>query len=81
MTVHDPLYSDLELRNLGLEPRHRGSPADGAVVQSDHAEYRSWSSEDLPGVRAVLDGRGVLDPGRWKGVRLRLIGGGNETIS
>ncbi len=81
VTVHDPLYSDLELRQLGLEPHHRGSPADGAVVQSDHEEYRSWGSQDLPGVRAVLDGRGILDPCRWKGARLRRIGGGHETIN
>jgi nucleotide sugar dehydrogenase len=81
VTVHDPLFSDDELRQLGLEPHHRGSASDGAVVQSDHEEYRAWTSDDLPGVRAVLDGRGVLDPDRWKGVRLRRIGGGHEMLS
>jgi len=81
VTVHDPLYSDDELRQLGLEPHHRGSPADGAVVQSDHDEYRTWSSADIPGVRAVLDGRGILDPCLWKGVHLRRIGGGRETLN
>jgi UDP-N-acetyl-D-glucosamine dehydrogenase len=81
VTVHDPLYSEKELRDLDLDAYERGSAADGAIVQSDHDEYRKWGPADLPGIRAIVDGRGILDPARWPDVSLRRIGGGHETIS
>ncbi len=80
VTVHDPLYSEEEFRDLGLEAYERGSAADGAIVQSDHDQYRNWGPADLPGIRAVVDGRGILETVRWPGVSLRRIGGGHETI-
>lgn len=72
--VHDPLFSDDELRSLGFEPYHLGEPADVAVVQADHAEYASLSPADVPGVRALLDGRQVTDPQRWQDVVRVVIG-------
>lgn len=66
--VHDPLFSDDELRGLGFEPYHLGEPADLVVVQADHAEYARLTSSDLPGVRALLDGRQVTDPAAWADV-------------
>ncbi|WP_026909758.1 nucleotide sugar dehydrogenase [Patulibacter minatonensis] len=73
--VADPLYSDDELRGLGLEP-WLGGPIDGAIVQADHAAYRALTPQDLPGADAVVDGRGVLDVGAWRadGVAVRRIG-------
>jgi UDP-N-acetyl-D-mannosaminuronic acid dehydrogenase len=73
----DPLYDDAELRGLGFEPWDRGEAA-GAILQADHAAYTGLSPADLPGVRAVVDGRGMLDPLRFTsaGVALRRIGGG-----
>ena len=64
--VHDPMYSDEELRALGFEPFEVGQPADAVVVQADHAEYRDLSSADVPGVRTVVDGRRVLPSEAWK---------------
>ncbi|MFV0308837.1 MAG: nucleotide sugar dehydrogenase, partial [Desertimonas sp.] len=61
VTVDDPLYDDDELRALGFEPHPVGDAVVAAVVQADHARYRSLVPADLPGVRVVLDGRGVLD--------------------
>ena len=58
--VSDPLYSDEELAALGLTPWDR-EPVDAAIVQADHAEYAQLSAANLPGVRVVLDGRGILD--------------------
>ena len=58
--VSDPLYSDDELAALGLTPWDN-EPIDAAIVQADHAEYAQLSAADLPGVRVVLDGRGILD--------------------
>ena len=72
--VHDPLYSDEELTALGFAPYHVGEPVDAAVVQADHAEYRTLSGADLPGVRALVDGRNVTDPAAWDGVTRAVIG-------
>lgn len=71
--VHDPLYSDEELRALGFAPYRLGATADAAVVQTDHAEYRSLASTDLPGVRVLIDGRDVVGNG-WPGLKIRVIG-------
>lgn len=58
--VHDPMYTDDELRHEGLEPYSFGEPADAAIVQADHPEYLVLRTEDLPGVSVVLDGRNFV---------------------
>jgi len=71
----DPLYSDRELSDLGFDVWDDGA-IDGAILQADHAEYRTLTPADLPGARAVVDGRDVLDPAVFAeaGVALRRIG-------
>jgi UDP-N-acetyl-D-mannosaminuronate dehydrogenase len=71
--VSDPMYSPDELEKLGL-PAHRGEPVTAAVVQADHAEYRTLAPADLPGVEVLVDGRRVTDPGAWAGKRRIVIG-------
>lgn len=58
--VHDPMFTDAELAGFGWDVFHLGDPVDAAIVQADHAEYRGLTSSDLPGARAILDGRGIL---------------------
>jgi nucleotide sugar dehydrogenase len=72
--VHDPLYTDEELERLGFSPYHLGEPVDAAVVQADHAEYRTIGPDDLPGITAFIDGRRVSSADRWPGVAYRVIG-------
>ena len=72
--VSDPMYTAEELTALGL-PAHDGEPVTTAVVQADHAEYRTLATADLPGVRVLVDGRRITDPERWSGVRRVVIGG------
>jgi nucleotide sugar dehydrogenase len=74
--VSDPMYSVAELEALGL-PAHRGEPVTAAVVQADHAEYRTLAPADLPGVRVLVDGRRVTDEAAWSGAEARrlVIGG------
>ncbi len=72
--VHDPMFSDEELTALGLASYHLGEPVDAAVVQADHAEYRTLAATELPGVRALVDGRDVTDPGAWAGVTRVVLG-------
>jgi len=77
VTVHDPLYSDDELRGMGFEPFHLGEACDGAIVQADHEEYRKLTPGDLREVVGIVDGRGIVDPSRWTGVPVRRIGAGS----
>lgn len=72
--VHDPMYSDDELRSLGFEPYHFGAAVDAAVVQADHQEYKTLTPQDLPGVRTLVDGRRITDAAKWTGVNRRVIG-------
>lgn len=72
--VHDPLYSDDELRALGFDPYTLGAPVNAALVQTDHREYCDLVPDDLPGIRALIDGRRLSSPERWPGVVYRVIG-------
>lgn len=58
--VHDPLYSDDEIRGMGFVPYKLGSSSNAAIVHTDHADYRHLTSDDLPGVSVIVDGRAVL---------------------
>jgi nucleotide sugar dehydrogenase len=72
--VHDPLYSDDELIAMKLSPFRLGEPVDAAIVQADHPSYATLSSDDLPGIVGVLDGRGILDPTAFPGVIVQRLG-------
>ncbi|MEO7124589.1 MAG: nucleotide sugar dehydrogenase [Nakamurella sp.] len=72
--VHDPMYTDDELTHFGWTPYHLGEPVNVAVLQADHAEYRSLSAADLPGVSVIVDGRAILDPSAFPDVDIRVIG-------
>lgn len=72
VVVHDPMYTDDELRHEGFEPFHFGDTADAAILQADHAEYANLKKSDLPGVSVVLDGRNMVKSA--DGIRLVPIG-------
>jgi len=72
--VHDPMYTDEELRGYGFEPYHLGEKVDAAVVQANHAEYANLGPDDLPGVTTFVDGRRVSQADAWPGVTYRAIG-------
>lgn len=74
--VHDPLYSDEELLAFGWQPYHIGEPVSAGVVQADHVEYGHLRIGDLPGLSAIVDGRGVLDPQLWVGAAFARLGMG-----
>lgn len=74
--VHDPLYSDSELKQLGFIPYAYGTAVDAAVLQADHASYKELAPADLPGIKVFLDGRRAGITAVWKaaGVTYRAIG-------
>ena len=77
--VSDPLYSSEELEALGFAA-WGGGAVDGVIVQSDHAEYANLGPQDLPGAKAILDGREILVGERFTeaGVKLLRIGRPNS---
>lgn len=72
--VHDPLYTDEELTKLGFDPYSFGTAVDAAIVQADHADYRTIGPSDLPGITAFIDGRRVSASEQWPDVTYRVIG-------
>ncbi|SEB00595.1 nucleotide sugar dehydrogenase [Leifsonia sp. 21MFCrub1.1] len=74
--VHDPLYSDEELQSLGFAPYRTGEDVDAVIFQTDHAEYRTIGAADVPGVRAVVDGRRISSRAAWPDAAYRVIGTG-----
>jgi nucleotide sugar dehydrogenase len=74
VSVHDPMFTDDELTAMGFVPYHLGAQVQAAVVQADHPEYRDLGPADLPGLRALVDGRRVVEPGRFPGVTIRVLG-------
>ena len=61
-SVHDPLFTDDELTNLGFVPYHLGEACDAAILQAEHSEYRNLQRKDLGGAGTLLDGRSCVDP-------------------
>lgn len=74
VSVHDPLYSEDELRGLGFEPYSPGTAVDVAVLQTDHADYRKIAPADLPGIKLMIDGRASTDAGLWTGTPRIVVG-------
>jgi UDP-N-acetyl-D-glucosamine dehydrogenase len=68
----DPLYEPDELRAAGFAPRQH-ERLDAVIVQADHESYRSLDPAGFEAARVVLDGRGVLDAGRWRAAGIRVI--------
>jgi len=71
----DPLYDDGELHRLGFASWD-GTAVDGVIVQADHGSYAALTPLDVVGARAIVDGRGVLDPAPFAaaGVPVKVIG-------
>lgn len=72
--VHDPLYTDDELRGLGFEPFAIGDEVDLAILQTDHAMYRDLTAADLPGIKLLVDGRNATDAAKWSGIPRIVVG-------
>lgn len=74
VSVHDPMYEDLELQDLGLIAYHLGEIVDAAIIHTDHPEYTSLSHRDLPGVQHIIDGRQALARDSFPGVAVHVLG-------
>jgi len=72
--VHDTIYSDDELRALGFEPYTLGDAAELAILQTDHADYKTIAPTDIPGVKLLVDGRNATDAALWAGTPRIVVG-------
>ena len=72
--VHDPMYTDDELKKYGFTPYHYGESVDAAVIQADHKEYSELSTAKLPGIKTLLDGRGITKANNWSDIKYHVIG-------
>ncbi|MDO4791925.1 MAG: nucleotide sugar dehydrogenase [Buchananella hordeovulneris] len=75
VSVHDPMYTAEELAKFGWDAYEIGTEIDAAVIQTDHPEYAQLTAADLPGIRALLDGRRVTNPDNFEAVARLAIGG------
>jgi len=80
VVVHDPMYTDEELRSLGFSPFSLGEQIDAAVLQADHASYRELTAVELP-ARTILDGRRVLAADRFPQATVLALGQGATSPS
>ena len=74
--VHDPLYNDQELMNLGFMPYKYGEYADAIIIQTDHQEYRELDLNKIPSVKTIIDGRNVTNPSNFSGMQFHRLGKG-----
>jgi len=77
--VHDPMYTDIELEELGFSAYHYGDSIDAVIVHTDHAEYREIVSAQFPEVKTILDGREITNESNWIGVRYHVLGRALDT--
>jgi UDP-N-acetyl-D-glucosamine dehydrogenase len=69
--VHDPLYTEHELRAVGFDPYRLGEPVDAALLQADHTVYRDLDPGDLASVAARTAAEAAADQGEVAGARAR----------
>ena len=74
--IHDPLFSDEEIRSLGLEPYKLGDSCDLAIVQADHQLYTEITSEDLPNAKLIVDGRNIINSNMISPIPVKYFGKG-----
>jgi len=74
--VHDPLYSESEIRSMGLVPHEIHHSCDIAIIQADHQQYADLSYESFPGAKLIVDGRNIIDPEKVSPIPLKCLGDG-----
>ncbi len=73
--VHDPLFTDEELFDLGLEPANLPPEAhvDAVILQAMHPEYATLDLGIFDGAAVFLDGRRAFDRERVEAAGLRYL--------
>ncbi len=79
VAVHDTFYDKDELAGFGWDAYTPGEPADLVIVQTNHPEYAELSSQDVPGVKLIVDGRNITTAENWTGTPRLVLGDGSAS--
>ena len=79
--VHDPLFSDEELRQLGYVPLppEREGDVRAMILQSNHHEYATFDFHRFTRCTVVMDGRYALNKGMIEATGIRYLAVGDGT--
>ena len=72
--MHDPLWSDEELVELGLRPYKADEAYEIAILQTNHPEYTQSFFSALQGLNLILDGRNALTDLQVEAITVITIG-------
>ena len=75
--IHDPLYSEEELSDLGFESYNLGEECEAAILHTNHSQYSQLTANDIPGAQFFVDGRNFSNPEIRKAIKTYVIGVGN----
>lgn len=64
--VHDPLYTDEEIRSYGFTPAPLNTHVDAIVLHTDHDEFKDLKPADVSSISVFIDGRRATDPAVWR---------------
>lgn len=59
----DPLYTEKEILELGFDPGKLSNETELIIIHTAHEEYARIDFTRFPGLRFILDGRGILGRG------------------
>lgn len=78
--LHDPFFTDDEIRAYGATPLDLESEvsADAVLLQCFHTRYQDLDLSLFPDCRIFLDGRNAMDPGKVEEAGMRYIGIGRQ---
>ena len=60
VTVFDPIYTDDEIREIGLVPGNLESDPDLVIIQNDHTDFRGLDLSIFAHAKLIFDGRNIL---------------------
>ncbi|MFS0515832.1 nucleotide sugar dehydrogenase [Nostoc sp. UIC 10607] len=80
--IHDPLYSDDEIREHGFVPCQLTDPQlpEVVILNTSHSIYYDLNFQELAskGVKAIVDGRGLWDANKIRSTGLVYVGVGKQ---
>lgn len=74
LLVHDPLYSEDELKKLGYTAFRFGESCDAVILQTNHKEYSNLAPRDFKGAHIFIDGRNAAPESIKQSIKTFILG-------
>ena len=59
--VYDPLFTETELKDMGLKPfKPKHEQCDIVVIGCDHPQFKSFDFKQIKSLKLIMDGRNIL---------------------